>query len=131
MIRPSKLALCGVVVGALALGASVAHAQMKVDPVLAARGETVWLDATHGCQNCHSIGAGRRAGPDLKDVTSRRTEDWLKRWLKDPAAMFYTDPIAKTLYKEYHYIPMPNLHLSDSDIEAVLNYIAQQSQQQS
>lgn len=40
------------------------------------------------CRSCHVIGArGARVGPDLNQVSIRRTEDWLLRWLADPAAM--------------------------------------------
>ena len=83
MIRTSKLALCGVVVGALVAGGSVAQAQMshvKVDPNLAKRGQFLWQ--SRGCTGCHSIGKGRVSGPDLLGVTERRSVGWLKAWLK-------------------------------------------------
>jgi protein SCO1 len=124
MIRPSKLALCGIFVGALALGASVAQAQMKVNPELAKKGEKVFQKK--GCQACHAFGR-RLSGPDLKGVTTTRSEDWLRRWLKDPTAM-YNDSTAQELIKESKGIKMPNLHLSDDDITALLNYIAQESE---
>jgi mono/diheme cytochrome c family protein len=39
-----------------------------------------------GCLTCHQMGAaGGRIGADLTDVGSRRTADWLRRWIKDPS----------------------------------------------
>ncbi|HEX8220943.1 MAG TPA: cytochrome c [Chloroflexia bacterium] len=41
-----------------------------------------------GCLNCHRLGkAGGVVGAELTDVGSRRTADWLRRWIKDPKAM--------------------------------------------
>ena len=37
---------------------------------------------------CHQIGGvGGRIGAELTDVGSRRTADWLKRWIKNPSAI--------------------------------------------
>jgi mono/diheme cytochrome c family protein len=41
-----------------------------------------------GCLNCHRLGKGGGAiGADLTDVGSRRTADWLRRWIKDPKSV--------------------------------------------
>lgn len=41
-----------------------------------------------GCLNCHALGkGGGRIGADLTDVGSRRTEDWLRRWIKNPRSV--------------------------------------------
>jgi mono/diheme cytochrome c family protein len=41
-----------------------------------------------GCLNCHQVGAiGGKIGADLTDVGSRRTADWLTRWIKNPSQM--------------------------------------------
>lgn len=126
MIRTSKLALCGVVVGALVMGASVARAQgqMKVDAALAKRGQ--FLFQSRGCTGCHAFGK-KVSGPDLIGVTERRSMGWLKSWLKDPTAMYDTDSTAKQLLADAHGIKMPNLHLSDADIDALINYLAQEN----
>jgi cytochrome c551/c552 len=126
MIRTSKLALCGVVVGALVMGASVARAQgqMKVDAALAKRGQ--FLFQSRGCTGCHAFGK-KVSGPDLVGVTERRSMGWLKSWLKDPTAMYDTDSTAKQLLADAHGIKMPNLHLGDADIDALINYLAQEN----
>jgi len=120
MIRLSKLALCSLIVGALVCGGSVAQAQ-KMDPNLAKRGKSLFTN--RGCYTCHTIGKGKMAGPDLAGVTQRRSHEWLKRWLKDPSQMIGSDSIADALVVEAKNVKMPNLKLSDSDVEAVIAYL--------
>jgi cytochrome c551/c552 len=123
MFRISKLALCGFIVGALVVTGSVAQAQMKVDANLAKRGKSLF--ANKGCTACHTIGKGKLAGPDLMGVTQRRSEDWLKRWLKDPPAMIGSDSIASAMVTEFKGVKMPNMKLNDSDVMALINYLAE------
>jgi mono/diheme cytochrome c family protein len=41
-----------------------------------------------GCLNCHKLGKpGGAVAADLSDVGSRRSADWLQRWIKDPKSM--------------------------------------------
>jgi mono/diheme cytochrome c family protein len=41
-----------------------------------------------GCLNCHTLGkGGGKVAADLTDVGSRRTSDWLRKWIKDPKAV--------------------------------------------
>jgi protein SCO1/2 len=96
---------------------------MSVDPALAKRGATLFI--TRSCYSCHSIGRGRRGGPDLQGVTDRRTKEWLRQWLKDPTMMFGSDPVADAMLAENKMVKMPNMHLSDGDIEALTNYLAE------
>jgi nitrite reductase (NO-forming) len=74
------------------------------------------------CLACHSIGQGRKLGPDLAGVTKHRDTAWLARWLKDPEAMLKTDAHAKAMLKEYNNIPMPNQSLSDAEIREYIKY---------
>jgi nitrite reductase (NO-forming) len=74
------------------------------------------------CLACHSIGQGKKLGPDLAGVTKRRSDDWLLRWLKSPEKMLESDADAKALLKEYNNIPMPNQNLSDAEIRQYLKY---------
>jgi len=127
MIRSSKLSLLVLVIGALAGSSSIARAQsMTVDENLAKRGKSLWL--AKGCDGCHSIGKGRRAGPDLLGVTERRDMAWLKRWLKNPTDMLASDTAAQAMLAESKGVKMPNLKLSDPDIDALINYVASESQ---
>lgn len=74
------------------------------------------------CLACHSIGQGKKLGPDLAGVTGRRTDAWLGQWLKSPDKMLLTDADAKAMLKEYNNIPMPNQGLSDTEIKQYLAY---------
>ena len=74
------------------------------------------------CLACHSIGQGKKLGPDVAGVTKRRTDDWLTRWLKSPDKMLQTDADAKAMLAEYNNIPMPNQGLSDAEIAQYLAY---------
>jgi protein SCO1 len=123
MIRISKLGLSGIIVGALALSGSLAQAQMNVDPNLAKKGKAIFT--SRGCNACHTVGKnGKMAGPDLAGVTERRNHDWLKRWLKNPTEMIGSDSIADAMVVEAKNVKMPNMKLSDSDIDALINYFA-------
>jgi nitrite reductase (NO-forming) len=74
------------------------------------------------CLACHSVGEGKKLGPDLAGVTKRRTDAWLARWLKEPEKMLATDADAKALMKEHNDIPMPNQSLSDVEIKQYIKY---------
>lgn len=53
------------------------------------------LEFQSKCLACHSIGGGKKLGPDLAGVTKRRTERWLTAWLKAPDRMLQSDADAK------------------------------------
>jgi nitrite reductase (NO-forming) len=74
------------------------------------------------CLACHSVGEGKKLGPDMLGVTRRRSEAWLVKWLKDPAKMLVTDTDAKALLKEHNNLPMPNQSLSNQEIAQYLKY---------
>jgi len=74
------------------------------------------------CLACHSVGGGRKLGPDVAGVTKRRDQAWLARWLKEPEKMLQTDAAAKAMLKEYNNVPMPNQSLSDAEIRQYLKY---------
>ncbi len=76
------------------------------------------------CVACHTVGGGRRVGPDLAGVTTRRTMDWLIRFIPSPQAMKDSgDPTAVALFKEYDPTPMPDQPVSEAEIRAVMEYI--------
>jgi mono/diheme cytochrome c family protein len=75
-----------------------------------------------GCAQCHTIGKGRRVGPDLAGVFERRSPDWLRRWLQNPPAMIASDPIAREMAREYP-IAMPDLRLGEAEVRDLLDYL--------
>ena len=80
------------------------------------------LDFESKCLACHSIGQGRKLGPDLAGVTQRRSNEWLTKWLKSPEKMLQSDADAKAMLKEYAGLPMPNQNLSDVEIRQHIKY---------
>jgi nitrite reductase (NO-forming) len=85
----------------------------------AVKGKT---DFESKCLACHSLGQGKKLGPDLAGVTKHRDDAWLTRWLKSPETMLKTDEHAKAMLKEYNNIPMPNQNLTDAEIRQYLKY---------
>ena len=82
------------------------------------------FDFESKCLACHSIGQGRKLGPDLLGVTGRRSSAWLTKWLKSPEKMLETDADARAMLKEYAGVPMPNQNLSDAEIRQYIRYFA-------
>lgn len=87
------------------------------------------------CAACHTIGGKtdpamekRQVGPDLAGITGKRDRAWLFRWLRAPDKMLAEkDPLAAALFAEYDNVAMPNLRLSDADIQALLSYIDEET----
>jgi mono/diheme cytochrome c family protein len=81
------------------------------------------------CFSCHTVGGGRLAGPDLKDVASRREREWLVEFILNPQAMISSgDPYAQQLLDEARGVVMPTVPgISRGRAEAVLDMIAEES----
>jgi len=76
------------------------------------------------CIACHTIGGGDLVGPDLQGVTDRRETDWLVRFISAPDKMIAEgDPIAIQLLEEFNNVAMPNMALSDIEVEAILAFL--------
>jgi len=127
MTRMSKLILAAGAAVAVALPSVVAAqgSSFTVDPNLAKRGRTVYQNK--GCGGCHAIGKVN-AAPDLAGVYERRSSEWLHRWLKSTTEMLQTDSAAMSMLKTWKNIKMPDMKLSDADIDALMHYIAQETQ---
>ena len=127
----ARFALCSGTVAALALTicarqmpAQATSRSMSADPALVQRGARMFQNK--GCFVCHTIGkkgTHTAEGPDLAGVTDRRTHEWLTAWLKDPFAMYGSDPIADAMLKQFHNVKMPNMRLNDSDAQALIAYL--------
>lgn len=111
--------------GAMPLAAQAPTCGLPVDTALATRGKSLYTG--RACAGCHSIGQGKRVGPDLKGVTALRDLAWLRRWLKNPTAMLTSDSLAKALLAQYNNVPMPTPRLADDEVEAILHYMARES----
>ena len=91
---------------------------MPKDPTVAQAKQ----DFESKCLACHTMGQGKKLGPDLAGVTTRRTDAWLTRWLTAPAKMLQTDPQAKAMLKEFNNLPMPNQGLSKDEVARTIAY---------
>lgn len=79
------------------------------------------------CAACHTIGQGDTVGPDLENVTQRRDIDWVKNFIAHPGQVIQSgDPIATQLLKQYG-VPMPDLGLTDVQVEALVAYLQAQA----
>ena len=78
-----------------------------MDPVGA--GKSIVMN--YACRQCHLIGGeGKAKGPSLDGVTDRLDAVSLRLWLRDPRSIKWNTP-------------MPNLQLSDPEIEAISSYL--------
>ena len=92
----------------LAVG-GLAMAQSPSSPLIA-RGEAAFKN--NGCYGCHLIGKfGTPIGPDLSQVGRKYPQEYLARWLRDPALQ---RPSAH----------MPKLELTEADVRALAAYLA-------
>jgi mono/diheme cytochrome c family protein len=76
-----------------------------------------------GCTACHKVGGGRLVGPDLKGVTARRDETWIKKMILRPDVMIKQDEVAKKLFVE-HLTEMPNQNVDpQAELPFLLAYL--------
>ncbi len=63
-------------------------------------------------------------GPDLEEVTARRSVSWLKGFIAEPARMVREkDATALKLVAEFNGYIMPTLGLSEHGIVDVISYL--------
>jgi protein SCO1 len=87
------------------------------------------------CSSCHTVGGGetsapdeRRIGPDLYNITRQRDRAWLERWIMAPDQMkAEADPMALALISQYKGVVMPNLRMTQVDVDNVLQYLEEES----
>jgi cytochrome oxidase Cu insertion factor (SCO1/SenC/PrrC family)/mono/diheme cytochrome c family protein len=81
------------------------------------------------CASCHTIGKGDRVGPDLLDVTSRRSDKWLTGFLLNPerARRNSGDLALAALMAKFPSVRMPNLQLAERDTEDLISYLKTRS----
>lgn len=75
------------------------------------------------CASCHKLDK-KLVGPALGGVEERRTNEWLKAWIKNNAALRASgDKDAIAIYEEYNGSNMTAFpQLSDQDIDNILYY---------
>jgi protein SCO1/2 len=76
------------------------------------------------CSVCHGVGNEPGIGPGLAGVMQNRDRNWLKRWIKEPDKLLKgKDPLAMRLFQQYNQVYMPNLKLTDQEVEQLLAYL--------
>lgn len=81
------------------------------------------------CEVCRTIGGGSASGPDLKGVREKRSHQWLVEFIQDPDKLFEKkDPTGEKLLNDYAGVKMPNMGLTEKQVNDVLAYIRKQSQ---
>jgi cytochrome c2 len=76
------------------------------------------------CISCHSIGGGVVVGPDLEGVLDRRDRGWVLDFISKPDQVLGSeDPIAVALLAEFNNIQMPNMGLTETEVEALLVFL--------
>lgn len=84
------------------------------------------------CRACHTIGDGDRLGPDLAGVVAARPRAWLSRWIREPDRMIAErDPTAIAMMARYRNLPMPNLGVTESEADALIEYMRAQDAERS
>jgi len=120
LVQLGRKSAAFVLVGLL-LVATVTLTQAAPPTQSAQEGQTLFQEK---CATCHTVGSGKLVGPDLQGVTTRRERDWLVRWIREPDRMLAEgDPIATQLLREFNNVPMPNLGLTDAQVEALVAYL--------
>ena len=102
----------------------VAEPTGPIDEQLAARGEQIFR--TRGCVSCHTVGEGRRVGPDLQGITERRDFEWTYHMITNPDSMVRNDSIAKELLAEY-FTPMSDQNVKADQFRAIYEYLRSES----
>jgi cytochrome c2 len=76
------------------------------------------------CSSCHKLNEERVVGPGWKDVTKRRSAEWVMNFVTNVDEMLDKDAEAKAML-EVCLVRMPNQNLSDEDARSVYEYMRQ------
>lgn len=113
-------------------GLSVGHrmllaliATSAVSPTAAAIAQTATAETNfaRSCAACHTVGGGRLVGPDLRGVTERRTEPWLREFIRSSQSVVKSgDSTAVALFDEYK-VAMPDAPYSAAEIQEIIGLL--------
>ncbi|MBN1300647.1 MAG: c-type cytochrome [Melioribacteraceae bacterium] len=77
------------------------------------------------CTACHTIGEGKRVGPDLANITQIRDEQWLVKFIKSSQSLINAgDSLAVSVFEENNKVIMPDQPLNETEIKSVIDYIS-------
>jgi mono/diheme cytochrome c family protein len=76
------------------------------------------------CSACHTVGGGKRVGPDLINILDKRKPEWAVSFIRSSQKMIGSgDADAVAIFEEYNKIPMPDQPLTEQQAKSVLDYI--------
>lgn len=96
------------------------------------QGKKIFKAKTAGnCKKCHKLNEKKKVGPGLKGMFDRYSEDWLRRWLKDPQGTWKangseTQKMKKWLNKENKkttLMKLPKGGLTDKQIDHLFDFL--------
>ncbi len=93
-----------------------------LDPELAATGEEAFIIK---CSACHKMDE-RYVGPPLRDVTQRRTPEFVMNMILNPEGMVAEHPEVRALLAQYA-VPMANQNLTEAEARSVLEYLRREA----
>ena len=83
---------------------------------------------TKNCKACHNI-TKNLVGPALKDIHKRRSEEWIRKFIKASQSMIEAgDTTAIALFQQYNQVLMPDQPVNDQEIDDILSYIVAESE---
>ncbi|WMJ73615.1 cytochrome c [Cytophagaceae bacterium ABcell3] len=91
--------------------------EAEIDQAMAGEGQKLFEQY---CTACHKV-EQRYIGPAVKEVTARRSPEWIMNMILNPDGMVREDPIARQLLQEY-LSPMPNQNLTQQEARSILEY---------
>jgi mono/diheme cytochrome c family protein len=120
--RAARTTLRGAAAGAAAAlvfaAAAPARAAAPASPFQ--KGAALFLQK---CSKCHTIGGGRRVGPDLRGVADRHEAEWILGFVQNPESYLDRDPAAQKLLAENNGVRMENAHVTRAEAESLLDYV--------
>lgn len=101
---------------------------LKISVIAQSNGESLFLQ---NCRACHTVGEGKLVGPDLNQITNKRSMEWLDRFIKSSQTLVNAnDADAVAIFNEFNKIVMPDQNLTSAQIRSILDYINSKSTDQ-
>lgn len=92
----------------------------SIDSAMAEKGQKIY---DLKCSACHKF-EEKVVGPALKDVTKRRTPEWIMNMILNPVEMTQKDPVAQELLAT-HLTQMTFQNISETEAREILEYFRQ------
>lgn len=90
-----------------------------VDKKLASQGQQLF---SAKCVACHSLDQ-QIIGPPLRNVTKKRTPEFIMNMILNPTTMEKEDLVIKDLHKKYIATPMANQGFTQDEARSLLEYL--------